>query len=331
MEYLFNYDVLFTVTINLSMRVNSLLSFRGISADLVRLLKTAQSLGAVMRVTELLKSLCYIDLSRSQLDECEVKLQAMEHILDIETFEVSMSARVESLRAPTSIHLAMVTPTKIVEPVRDLPQHDGSPVLSKKVFVPPKFTSHSNCQCYKCCNVSYQYLVFATVHIRAQLYASQSQDVRNQSLAIEHFHGVFELAQRLFLGGRISVLSKKRSLLSEIDAKCPTTWQERFYITDYVQLLIDFCYFLKMRGKSRQQDNTVSDITDLAIHVCRVYKLESHPVYVSAKELALDNDLQPLLTSSDPLSMYKTFPFFFIVHIVFSFYNTYVIILLQVS
>jgi len=267
------------------MRVNSLLSFRGISADLVRRLKAAQSLGAVIRTAELLKSLCYIDLSRSQLNDCEVKLQGLEHILDIETFQLSMNSKPVDVLSTLA-----VTPTKIMDSIKELPQHDTSPVLGKKVFDLPNFILHSNCDCYKCCNMSYQYLVFVTTYIRAQLYSSQN----HIALAFDHFHGAFKIRQKLFKEEK-SILSNK---CNEISMK-QFSWQTRFYITDYVQLLIDFCYFLKTNVTSREQDTF--DIANLAINLCHEYKLKGHPVYVSAKELAFDNDFQPILTSSSCL------------------------------
>ncbi|KAL6257939.1 hypothetical protein P5V15_011538 [Pogonomyrmex californicus] len=283
-EYLFSFDVIFTMAINLSIRINSLLSFRGISPDLVRLLKSAQSLGAVLRTAELLKSLCYIDLSRSQLDDCEVKLQGLEHMLNIEAFQLSVKSKPVEI---STIHFA-VTPTKVMDPVRDASQY-ASPVLDKKVFDPPKFTLHADCDCYKCGNVSYQYLVFATTYIRAQLYALQNHTVA----ALDHFHGAFEIRRRLF--------KEEKAVLpdnwphDEIGVK-QFSWQIRCYITDYILLLIDFSYFLKAKIMSKQEN--VIDITNLAINICCKYKLEGHPVYVMAKELALDNEFQPILESS---------------------------------
>jgi predicted nucleic-acid-binding protein len=272
------------------MKINSLLSSRGISPDLVRRLKAAQSLGAVMRTAELLKALCYIDLSRSQLNDCEVKLQGLEHILDIETFQLSMNSKPIQM---FSTHLA--TPTRFVDPVRDISEHNTSPVLAKQVFDLPKFALHVDCDCYKCGNISYRYLVFATTYIRAQLCVLQNQDT-----ALDYFHGAFKIRQKLFVE-KETVLSENWPL-DETGVK-RFSWQARFYIADYVQLLIDFCYFLKTNVTSKEQD--ALDIISLAINVCRKYKLESHPVYVSAKELALDNDFQPVLDqSSSCLSMY---------------------------
>ncbi|KYQ48988.1 hypothetical protein ALC60_12044, partial [Trachymyrmex zeteki] len=284
--YLFSYDTLFTMAVNLSVRINSLLSFRGICPDLVLLLKSAQSLNAMLRTAELLKSLCYIDLSRLQLEDCEVKLQGLEHMLNIETFQLSM----ESKPVETPFVQLAVTPTKIVDPVRDTPQYGASPVLGKKVFDPPKFTSHINCDCYKCSNVSYQYLVFATTYIRAQLYALQNHTMA----ALDHFHGAFQLRQRLFKEEKSAL--PKNWPHDEIDIK-RFSWQSR-YITDYIQLLIDFCYFLKAKITSSRQED-VFDIANLAINVCYKYKLQGHPIYITAKELVLDNEFQPVLESSD--------------------------------
>lgn len=286
--------MLFTTTVNLSVRINSLLSFRGISPDLVRHLKSAQSLGAVLRVAELLKSLCYIDLSRSQLNDCEVKLQGLEHMLGIETFHSSMN--VKPVKQTSSAYLA-VTPTKIVnDPIRDIPQHSASPVLGKRVFDLPKFTLHTNCDCYMCGNVSYQYLVFAATYIRAQLYALQNQ----ATIALDHFYGAFEIRQKLFKEEESALPENWPD--DEIGVK-RFSWQARFYIVDYIHLLIDFCYFLKTNVTSRQQN--AFDVANLAIDICRRYKLEGHPVYVSARELELDNDFQPLLESSGCSSTYS--------------------------
>lgn len=297
MKFLFSYDVLFTTAVNLSIRLNSLLSFRGINPDLVLVLKSAQSLNAMLRTAEILKSMCYIDLSRFQLDDCEVKLQGLEHMLNIETFQLSMESK--SIEIPLT-HLA-VTPTKIMDPVRDTPQNDASPVLGKKVFDLPKFALHTDCDCYKCGNISYQYMVFVTTYIRAQLYALQD----HTTAALDHFYGAFKIRQRLFEEEK-SVLPENWPC-NEIGVK-RLSWQIRFYIIDYIQLLIDFCYFLKTKIMSRQEN--VIDIINLAINTCCKYKLELHPVYEMAKELALDNELQRK-SSHFSLSMFIYHIYFF--------------------
>ncbi|XP_076230806.1 uncharacterized protein LOC143176991 [Calliopsis andreniformis] len=278
-KHLFSFDILLSATVNLSLRMNSLLSFREIGAHLVRRLKTAQTLGATLRVVEILKSLCYIDLSRSQLSDCEVKLQGLEHILNIETFKTSMNNN--STKVATE-NLFM-TPTRVVDPVRDIPRNDASPVLRNKVFELPEFICHSNCDCYACQNVSYRYLVFITTHIRAQLYALQ----QNFTMSLQHFHGAFKIKENL----------KKIERWTTKEKNGHMSWQERFYCIDYVLLLINFAYFLNSYSKTEQ--DRVADVILLAIEMCDVYKLKGHPIYMLIKELMFDERFQKMFTTSD--------------------------------
>ena len=269
-KHLFGFSVLLSATVNLSQRMNSLLSFREISAHLVRRLKTAQALGATMRVVEILKTLCYMDLSRSKLGDCEVKLQGLEYILNTETLKASMSN--PSKAAPENY---LITPMRVVDPLRDVPQNDASPVLGNKVFGLPEFMRHGDCHCYACGNVSYQYLVFASTHIRAQLYALQNKF----TASLEHFHGAFII---------------KESLTKE-EAKGKAewlSWQERLYSLDYVLLLINFAYFLRSHWSTKH--DKVVNIILLATEMCNVYKLKGHPIYMSIKELMLDGRFQAL-------------------------------------
>lgn len=259
----------------------------------------------MMRVAELLKTLCYIDLSRSQLNDCEVKLEGLEHILNIETFQSSSSSSsssysiktepgVSAVRGSSSATLP-VTPAKIIDPVRDMAQLDTSPLLSKRVFDPPKFIDHVNCDCYKCVNAAYKYAVFAATYIRAQLYALRDYN----GAAANHFHGAFRIKRDLFAG--FAEESPARTGISRQTDARRFSWQARFYITDYVQLLIDFCYFLKVKT-TRQQE--ALGLINLAINTCRKHGLEGRPVYVSAGELALDINFQSTLESPDCLRTY---------------------------
>ncbi|XP_076171229.1 uncharacterized protein LOC143148617 isoform X2 [Ptiloglossa arizonensis] len=256
-KHLFGFDILLSATVNLSLRMNSLLSFREIGAHLVRRLKTAQTLGATIRVAEILKSLCYIDLSRSQLSDCEVKLQALEHILNIETFTASMNNN--STKAASEN--VLLTPIRAVDPIRDIPQNDASPILKNKVFDLPEFLCHTDCNCYVCQNVSYHYLVLTSTHIRAQLYALQ----QNFAASLQHFHGAFKINKSLMKTVKI-MLEEKRQYL---------TWK---------------------------QDKIINTIC-LAIQLCDIYKLKGHPIYMSVKELMLDNRFQKIFDSID----YSTF------------------------
>ncbi|XP_043250248.1 uncharacterized protein LOC122396156 [Colletes gigas] len=273
---LFCYDILISATVNLSLRMNSLLSFQEIVAHLVHRLKTSQALGATIRVAEILKSLCYIDLLRSQLNDCEVKLQGLEHILNIETFKASMKS---NLTKSVSRNI-LLTPIRAVDPIRDVPQNDTSPVLRDKVFDLPEFFGHTDCNCYACQNVSYHYLIFASTHIRAQLYALQ----QNFSISLQHFHGAFKIKDVM----KAFTLKDKNKYLS---------WQERFYSTDYVLLLINFSYFL--RSYSNRTQDEVVNVARLANRVCNAYKLIGHPIYMSVNELILDEHFQRIFDSTE--------------------------------
>ncbi|OAD58970.1 hypothetical protein WN48_09930 [Eufriesea mexicana] len=278
-KYLFGFDILLSATVNLSLRMNSLLSFREISAHLVRRLKTAQILGATIRVAEILKSLCYIDLSRAQLSDCEVKLQGLEHILNIETFRISMMSN------PTKSNSEnlFVTPSRAVDPIRDVPENSTSPVLRNKMFDLPEFMSHKDCNCYVCQNVSYHYLVLISTHIRAQLYALQ----KNIVPSLQHFHGAFKIKENL--------TKTKKYILTCNNQYLP--WQERFYSIDYILLLMNFSYFLRSYMNTKQEK--IISIISLIIQICDMYKLKGHPIYMAVEELMLDYRFEKIFNSSD--------------------------------
>ncbi|XP_071871187.1 uncharacterized protein isoform X2 [Bombus fervidus] len=278
-KYLFGFDILFSATINLSLRMNCLLSFQEISAHLVRRLKTAQMLGATIRVAEILKSLCYIDLSRTQLNDCEVKLQGLEHILNIETFKLSMNSNLGKMNTES----VLITPTRTIDPIRDLPENSTSPVLRNKVFDLPEFMCHKDCNCYVCQNTSYHYLVFTSTHIRAQLYALQ----KNTTASLQHFHGAFKIKENL--------MKTKRYILSCSNECLP--WQERFYSIDYVLLLINFSYFLRNFSNTKQEK--IMSIISLLIRICNMCKLKGHPIYMIVEELMLDYRFQNIFNPSD--------------------------------
>ncbi|XP_078039274.1 uncharacterized protein LOC144471269 [Augochlora pura] len=281
-QHLFDIDIFFSATINLSLRLNSLLSFREIGSHLIRRLKTAQSLGATMRVAEILKSLCYIDLSRSQLHDCEIKLQGLEHILNIEMFEASMNSNPKKMITENAL-----TPIRVVEPIRDVPRNDASPILRNKCFDLPVFMRHQNCNCYLCQNLSYNYLVFACTHIRAQLYALQN----NFAAGLEHFTGAFKIKERIMNTEKYMTENERERF----------SWEERFYSTDYILLLINFYSFLKNYLKIGQERKL--KLLSLAIELCDKYKIKGHPVYMSAKELIADYNFENIINKLD----YSTF------------------------
>lgn len=84
--------------------MNSLISYREVSSHLIYGMKVAQMLGMTLRIAEFLKYLCYIDLLRGKIEECEIKLQDLEHILCLENFQKSMKMKIKD-QANTEVKL----------------------------------------------------------------------------------------------------------------------------------------------------------------------------------------------------------------------------------
>ncbi|XP_015172528.1 PREDICTED: uncharacterized protein LOC107064394 [Polistes dominula] len=285
-DYLCSYDILFSCTVNMSTLINSLLSFKEITAHLVIKLKSAQSLGATIRTAEILKSLCFIDLSRSRLDDCEVKLQGLEHILDTETIKLSMDTNLK----PTILENLKTSPNRLINSRNNIMQNDTSPVLRRKIFNYPDFLLHNNCTCTLCQHIQYQYLLFASTHIRAQLYALQN----NVAASLEHFHGAFKMKEKFC---QLEQFTLPRNLLKETNNTIKFTWQARLYITDYILLLLHFSFLLKAYITSRKDE--ALKIALLAVEICETQKIESHPVYISAKELVYKYQFEEIITDQD--------------------------------
>ncbi|KAK0096376.1 hypothetical protein PV326_005650 [Microctonus aethiopoides] len=274
-EYLYELDILFQFTNHVTLRMNSLISYREICAHLVRRLWIAQKICAPLHVAECLKNLCFIDLSRNEIENCEVKLQGLEHILMIETFEMSRQANFSPVSDVSKITESQA---RIIEPVRDCFQNDTSPVLRKKVFVAPNFMQHEKkCMCFNCSNVSYQYLVFSCTHIRAQLYALQN----HVNLAIQHFYGAFNIV---------------RKILKLSDGN--TTAHHRYHeIVEYVLFILDFARFLKHVRPGGSENGL--NIALHAVDVCERYKIINSPVYIAARELIFEYRIQNVFKNID--------------------------------
>ncbi|XP_015599868.1 uncharacterized protein LOC107269931 [Cephus cinctus] len=283
---LYGYDVLLSSTNRLSLRLNSLLSFKEISAHLIQRLKISQKLGATLRVAECLKNLCFIDLSRMQLDDCEVKLQGLEHILDIESIELSMKSKLQTVETSS---YSVSSSERMVESVRDIAQNPASPVLRRKVFAPSDFLLHKDCTCYKCRNVPYQYLVFASTYIRAQLYALQHMT----SAAMEHFYGAFKIRQSIFARESQGSLD---STINKMDLE-RHPWEFYYNMVEYVLFLLDFSRFIKEYKLAKEEKGL--NIALEAINICQTHNLENHPIYVSAKELLFEYRYQKILSTVD--------------------------------
>ena len=84
---------MFEAMCTVAIPMNSLLSYRELSAHLSYGLKFAQKFGLTLRIAQISKYLCYIDLLRLQVEQCESRLQDIEHILCIEDFQMSMKVK----------------------------------------------------------------------------------------------------------------------------------------------------------------------------------------------------------------------------------------------
>jgi hypothetical protein len=104
--HLFACEQMFEVMYSIIIPMNSLLSFRDVTAHLTYGLKVAQSFGMTLRIAQFLKYFCYIDLLRVQTENCEVRLQDLEHILCLEQFNVSMKAKFQE---DTNVEVKILT------------------------------------------------------------------------------------------------------------------------------------------------------------------------------------------------------------------------------
>ncbi|XP_043279889.1 uncharacterized protein [Venturia canescens] len=285
-EQLYNYEILLDYTNSLTLPMNSLLSYREISAHLVKRLSTAQKLVASLRVAECLKYLCYIDLSRAQLEDCAVKLQGLEHILEIEALEATMQSDLLPCRDYKEFPTNLTNVPRHVDAVRDVGQSDTSPVLRKKVFAKPQFMLDGDiCSCFKCTNFCYQYLVFASTHIRAQLFAMQ----KNEIAAFQHFHGAMEIKKCILMKRRaVEAAEKNHKFLSS----CP---QHQRHIIEYVMFHLDYCHFLE--SSMPDSTDTITNIALDALELCNTYNLHNHPLYVTVNEFLFQRRFHKLFTN----------------------------------
>lgn len=301
---LYNYELLLDHSNSLALRMNSLLSYREISAHLIKRLSTAQKLVASLRVAECLKFLCYIDLSRAQLEDCGAKLQGLEHILEIEAFDATMQSELLPYRDSKEISPTFPNPMRQVDVVRDVGQNDTSPVLRTKVFAKPHFMIHADiCSCFKCTNTCYQYLVFACTHIRAQLFALQ----KNKKAAFQHFHGGMEIKKCILVKRRAAESVEKNHLFF---SSCP---QYQRHIIEDIMFRLDYCRFLD--SSVLNSDDQVTRIALDALELCENHNLHNHPLYVSLNEFLFQRRFEKLLSKDHYPSMFDLF-----YSLLFSFY-----------
>lgn len=278
---LYEMDMLMEVSCSLSPRMNALYSYREITAHLARRLKLCQPKISVLRVAEILKYLCLIDLSRNNLEDCEVKLQGLGHILQIELFESSMN-EITAVKDPSSFSFAVSPDRALMDPIRDIPHNDSSPILRRERFASPDFTSHERkCKCFSCANEAYKFLVFSATHIRAQLYTLQNL----RHYARQHFEGALKIIERLL------DLSRKEDN------------HQHYYVIDYVTFLLHYATFLKNDASSREEGRRIALWGQ---EICDIYQLKCHPVYFACMDIILEYQFEAIfsdsqLVSADPL------------------------------
>ncbi|XP_046747524.1 uncharacterized protein LOC124411978 [Diprion similis] len=269
-KQLYTSEILLTCTADLSLSMNSVLSFKEISSHLTNRLKLAQSSGLTLRVAECLKNLCFIDLSRMHLDDCLVKLQGLEYILDIEHITES-----QNTNNPETQTMGLNEPG-----CRDSRVNDSSPVFRKTVFKQPQFLEHKNCLCYKCSSVYYQNLVLASTRIRAQLYFLQGY----LKEAMSHFSGAFTLQRKMLWSKHPETFAWQNVPESNRVKRHP--WKCYYNAVEYVLFLINFSRFIRELDSDDKQ-NGISVALE-AVDICERFHLQSHPIYVSAKEMVFE-------------------------------------------
>lgn len=264
-DLLYRLDIAMEFTNHITLRMNSLLSYREIAAHLIRRLRVVQKLGSTLHVAECLKNLCFLDLSRNQLEDCEVKLQGLEHILKLDSFDFG-----KATKSKKGVNVFCDnSPLRPVELVRDIPHNDASPVLMTKVFSSPDFMEHDkNCKCFKCTNFAYKYFVFSCTHIRAQLYAAQN----NVEQAVEHFYGALQIIKKL-----VDVQVENFEIVSQ-----------RY--VEYVLFLLDFAKFIKYSMPNGGAD--ALSMVVYALSICEKHKIKNHPVCLSVKEVIFEARFQ---------------------------------------
>lgn len=255
----------------MSLRMNSIFSFKEISSHLTIRLKFSQTWGLTLCAAECLKNLCLIDLSRMQLENCLVKLQSLEYILQIDSLKKS-----QSKKSPTIYTNPLNKPG-----CRDPQVNDASPILRKEVYKLPDFKTHEHsCLCYKCRNFQYQYLVLSSLHIRAKLYFFEGW----MNEALGYFSGAFSLQRKLFQDNSRQYIDEQK-ISGHAEVK-PQPWNCSYNAVEYALLLIDFSRCIR----ELRTDNNLAEINVAiaAVNICEKYQLWTHPIYVSAKELVIE-------------------------------------------
>ncbi|KAJ8688375.1 hypothetical protein QAD02_024170 [Eretmocerus hayati] len=279
--HLFTCEQLFECMCNVVIPMNSLLSYRETSSHLFYGMKLAQGLGLAMRIAEFLKLLCYIDLLRLKMDDCETKLQDLEHILRLESFQSSMRTEPPSTKAPKSVHneirredprMRADASALIKSKQCQDQQRCASPELKRKLFTPPNFLSHkSYCECFECAHLSYQQLCQSSAHLRAHMYSLMSHIPE----ADQHFLGAMRIFTRF---------NERNSDSLRRHSKLGLSWRRAHRcLADEMQLKIDFaCHIFDHKPEHEEQ---AVFLVEQVIELSREYHLGKTSALHQACEL----------------------------------------------
>ncbi|XP_044014105.1 uncharacterized protein LOC122856495 [Aphidius gifuensis] len=278
----FEFDCLFTYLSHVTMRMLNLTTEYEIKTNLVLRLSTPQKLATSLRTVELIKNLCFIDLEVENIDDCQIKLQLIERILKIENFHDNISSNNNNNYNNYWYDEKINNNCKnnyFIEPSRDLPKNDTSPILRKKLFTLPEFIKHDkHCQCFKCTNVYYKFLVFSTTYIHAKLYALQNE--YNYSL--------------IFYTGGLNLIRKL------IDFTNKNTSYEYFNVIEVVYFLLDYS---KLLEKINPGNDNSYDIARQGYLLCEKYKFQCHPVWIAINNWLYELKYVKVLSLNDDNSM----------------------------
>lgn len=279
---------LMNVTSELVYRMNSWLSYREIDTHIMLRLKMSQCSGWYLRTAECLKNLCLLDLSRNQVTSCESNLLELERVLDMQGIKESMKGKSAKCSQAVPSLTSLLADSRPISPYRDCSfltnaqpanQRYTSPVLQHKVFVMPEFLEHKKqCDCLRCENSMYKYLVFACTYIRAQLYVEMGEAEH----ALDHFFG------------GIKILGKIAD--QEGNIRESAIYTNEVVKVDVVSFLVDYCRMLK---RSSATYNSAYVVLNYILNVCKQLKLEKHPIYFHVLEFVSDYHFEHMCKQQD--------------------------------
>lgn len=165
----------------------------------------AQKMALPLRVFVFLYDLAYADLLCCRLDDCEVKVTGMDHILSLDSSFAKISAiddlTVKEKKTTAKSSIKTDTIEVIIDDFDELTlgelirsTNPASPILRCERFKMPIFINHTeNCSCLYCTCSEYQIFAIKKTLIRAMLYEHK----KYITVAEEFFRGAIELLKVL--------------------------------------------------------------------------------------------------------------------------------------